>query len=226
MKKNLLAAIMLACSTAAFAQGGLQTLEAYSTNPIQNHRGFIVNDNEGNVILTIFDQTSPMQIINLGYVDINNYGDSRTKTIHYADVNFDGYPDILVGKDGPRCGITPVIYNPQTARYEVDADGVVIQSPLFDPANKVFYSLGSASAAQYYITRIFASGTRLIVDRTLRITSNLAEYNANTDPEFRAHQKYDLIDKDEKYINQGWNDLQSLPSEWRRLLRAAQLEDW
>lgn len=227
MKKLFLATLLLMSFGAVRAQGNLYSLSNYERSGYPNGMSaYVVQNDEGDVILSIFEGTHMLQLVNVGYVDVNNYGDESVKVVHFADVNYDGYPDILVGKDGPRCGLTSLIYNPQTKKFDYEPDGVTLQSPLFDPANKVIYSLGAASAAQYYITRVFPSGTRLLVDRTLRITSDLEGYNAHTDPQYRAAHKYDIINAQEQYMNEGWNDRAKLPAEWQRLLKASQLEDW
>ena len=226
MKKLFLATVLLAGAAVCRAQGNLYDLSSYEGHGYPNGMSaYVVSNDEGDVILSIFEGNRMLQIINLGFVDINDYGDKTVKTVHFADVNYDGYPDILVGKEGPRCGIASAIYNPQTKKFEYEVDGVILQNPLFDPANKVIYSHAPSNAAQYYITRVFPSGTRLLTDRTLRITFDLAAFNANSDPQFRAAHKYDIIDANEKYMNEGWNDRMKLPAEWKRLLKAAGVEE-
>ena len=69
-------------------------------------------------------------------------------------------------------------------------------------------------------------GDYLIVDRSLCITHDVAGFNQNSDPEFRVHHKYDIIDAKEKYMNEGWNDKASLPAEWQRALKWSGVNDW
>ncbi len=226
MKKLFLASLLLAAVGVCNAQGNLYSLSAYERSGYPNGiSAYVVPNEDGDVIVSVFEGSSMLQIINVGFVDINNNGDPSVKTVHFADVNYDGHPDLLVGKDGPRCGIVAAIYNPQTKKFDYEVEGVILQSPLFDPDNKVIYSHGASNAAQYIITRIFPSGQRLLTDRSLRITFDLAAFNANTDPQYRVAHKYDIVDGNEKYLNEGWNDKVKLPAEWKRLLKATGIED-
>lgn len=226
MKKLFLATLLMMAVGVSRGQGNLYDLSVYEKKGYpEGLSAYIAQSEEGDVLLSIFEGTRMSQLINVGYVDVNTYGDANVKVVHFLDVNYDGYPDILVGKDGPRCGLASVIYNPQTKKYDYETDGVILQSPLFDPANNVIYSHGAGSAAQYFITRVFPSGQRLLTDRSLRITSDLAGYNANTDPQFRAAHKYDIVNAEGKYLNEGWNDRMKLPAEWQRLLKATGLEE-
>lgn len=227
MKKLFLTTLLLLAAVVVHGQGNLYDLSTYEKKGYpEGMSAYIAQSEEGDVLLSIFEGTRMSQLINVGYVDVNTYGNADVKVVHFLDVNYDGYPDILVGKEGPRCGIVSVIFNPQTKKFEYETEGVILQSPLFDPSNKVVYSLGPVSAAQYQITRVFPSGQRMIVDRSLRVTSDMKAFNANTDPEFRAHHKYDVFDSNEKYVGEGWDDKMKLPAEWKRLLKASNLEDW
>lgn len=226
MKKLFLATLLLMAAGVCRGQGNLYDLSVYEKKGYpEGLSAYIAQSDEGDVLLSIFEGTRMSQLINVGYVDVNTYGNADVKVVHFVDVNYDGYPDILVGKEGPRCGLASVIYNPQTKKYDYETEGVVLQSPLFDPANKVIYSHGPSSAAQYYITRVFPSDTRLIVDRSLCITHDVAGFNQHSDPEFRVHHKYDVIDANEKYMNEGWNDKASLPAEWKRALKWSGIDD-
>ena len=204
----------------------LYSLENYKEHGYPNGMStYVVPNDEGDVLLTVFSGTKVSQIVNVGYVDINTNGASDVEVVRFVDVNFDGFPDILVGKEGPRCGMAPVIYNPTTKKFDFELDGVVLMNPLFDPANNVIYSHGPSSAAQYHITRVFPSDTRLIVDRSLCITHDVAGFNQHSDPEFHVHHKYDIIDANDKYLNEGWNDKASLPTEWKRALKWSGIDD-
>ncbi len=227
MKKLFLASFMLSVACISVAQNNvLYDLSNYKEQGYPNGMSaYVVSNDEGDVLVTVFKGTKVSQLINVGFVDINTNGSSDVEIVRFADVNFDGFPDILVGKEGPRCGIASMIYDPKTQKFDYDLDGVILQNPLFDPVNKVIYSHGPSSAAQYYITRVFPSETRLIVDRSLCITHDVSAFNQHSDPEFRVHHKYDLIDANEKYLNEGWNDKASLPSEWKRALKWSGIDD-
>ena len=228
IKKMFLASMLFCVAGVGIAQNNaLYSLENYKEHGFPNGKSaHVVANEDGDVLVTVFDGTKVSQLINVGYVDINTNGASDVEVVRFADVNFDGYPDILVGKEGPRCGIAPVIFNSQTKKFDYELDGVILQNPLFDPVNKVIYSHAPSSAAQYYITRVFPSETRLIVDRSLCITHDVAGFNQHSDPEFRVHHKYDIIDANEKYMNEGWNDKASLPAEWQRALKWSGVNDW
>ena len=135
MKKLFLATLLLAGAAVCRAQGNLYDLSSYEGHGYPNGMSaYVVSNDEGDVILSIFEGNRMLQIINLGFVDINDYGDKTVKTVHFADVNYDGYPDILVGKEGPRCGIASAIYNPQTKKFEYE---VSIISPVCSQAAPV-----------------------------------------------------------------------------------------
>ena len=168
---------------------------------------------EGMAILTIFKNAMPVQTMNVGYVNVNRYG-GDISFVHYADVNFDGHTDILIGMDAPRNYITPIIYNPQTAKYDYQGDDITMQQPIFDMDNK-----------QFYFTKFVPAGKGIKAQKMFRITSDPVSFNKNSDPQFRVKFKYEEIDMNEKLIR-GFNTYKQIPAEWKRPMEKLGFEDW
>ena len=178
MKKLFVLMVCVLFAAYAKAQNeklGLKSLSECEGDAPDGIDVYAGENEEGIAILTIFKNALPVQTMNVGYVNVNRYG-GDISFVHYADVNFDGYTDILIGMDAPRNYITPIIYNPQTAKYDYQGDDITMQQPIFDMDNKVVYGGGAGSAAQFYFTKFVPAGkaTQFLSTRTATRNSVLS----------------------------------------------------
>ena len=155
MKKLFVLMVCVLFAAHAQAQNEKQGLKSLSECEGDAPEGIDVyagENEEGMAILSIFKNAMPVQTMKVGYVNVNRYG-GDISFVHYADVNFDGHTDILIGMDAPRNYITPIIYNPQTAKYDYQGDDITMQQPIFDMDNKRHSSISRSLCRQEKVSR-------------------------------------------------------------------------
>jgi hypothetical protein len=89
-------------------------------------------------------------------LETDSQGTCGIFTPEFVDVNFDGWPDLMLAQSmgaGPNIPYQMWIFNPKTRRF-VDAPPTLqaITSPSFDPVHRIIWASWRASAAEHGVT--------------------------------------------------------------------------
>lgn len=137
--------------------------------------------------------------------------------IGFYDVNGDGHLDILAGPFRSREWSYVFLWSPKHKQFvqasvNGQSNGALNGDFLYSPKQKVFFSYGAGSAAEYYIAKHKWNGTDIYPVETLYI------FYGDIDNE---HPYRYVLHKgnEEGKVMVKTNDKKKLPAEWRKMMK-------
>lgn len=135
---------------------------------------------------------------------------------HVADINFDGENDVYVGAGGSDYKL--FLWNPQTQKFEaIESEELnLCGNSYFVPSQKAIYLLNMASFCDMSYTKTTWDGKRFAVVNYLREVTDIPAYEEMA--EKKNVKRFTILNSDGN-DQQAFDDLESLPEEWKSVVK-------
>lgn len=147
--------------------------------------------------------------------------EASTSQVHFIDINFDGYEDLLIGPATARNYSIFYLFDKKKGSFVTTMQDACLNGYFLVNYNKKhFVKMSSNGASSTFYETFSWEGNKFVVNETLMVFSDPSEYADND-----VTTKYTLIKGDDYYgpgsvgcVKMRTNNLRDLPKQWQKII--------